>query len=130
MQRFLGLDFGLERVGVAISYGSLAEPLLILPNNDRLLAKIKQLSLDHNIDSIVIGRSENVMAKKTETFAKQLAQVIDLPLVFEDETLSSKEVERRLRETRLGKKQHRGPIDHFAAALILQRHLDENLPTV
>lgn len=130
MERILGLDFGSERVGAAISYGTLAEPLTILPNDEKLLPSIKQLCAANAIDRVVLGRSENVMASKTEAFAKELGKVISQPIVFEDETLSSKEVERLLRETRQGKRQHRGPIDHLAAALILQRYLDENVPTV
>ena len=130
MEKILGLDFGLERVGAAISFGTLAEPLAILPNDEKLLPSIKQLCAANAIDRVVLGRSENVMAKKTEAFAEELGEIIAQPIVFEDETLSSKEVERLLRETRQGKRVHRGPIDHLAAALILQRYLDENVPTV
>jgi putative Holliday junction resolvase len=130
MEKILGLDFGTERVGAAVSFGTLAEPLTVLPNDGQLLSKIKLLCAANQIDRIVLGRSENVMAEKTEAFAQELGQVIGQPIVFEDETLSSKEVERLLREARLGKRQHRGPIDHLAAALILQRYLDENVASV
>lgn len=130
MEKILGLDFGLERVGAALSFGTLAEPLAILDNNEQLLDRLRQLTADHRIDRIVVGMSENTMAAKTEEFAQQLAGQTGLPVEFEDETLSSVEVARLLAETRRGKRQHRGPIDHLAAALILQRYLDENTSAV
>ncbi len=124
-ERYLGIDFGLARVGLALSYGSLAEPLEILPNNDQLLPTIQARIQFHHITHIVLGLSENTMAEKTAAFAKTLEEKTGLPITFQDETLSSAEVQRLLRERTQGKRSHRGPIDHFAATLILQRYLDE-----
>lgn len=125
-ERYLGIDFGLQRVGIAISYGSLAEPLEILRNDTQLFAQIKRFCQEFRITGIVLGISEQKMAEKTQVWGQELGEYLDLPIYYSDEVLSSREVSQKLRETRKGKKQFTGHIDHFAATLILQRFLDEN----
>lgn len=126
--RILGIDFGLERIGVAVSFGTLAEPLEIIINNQTTITEIERICREQNVKQIVVGISENIMAQKSAHFAKQLQEKLGLPVTLVDETLSSVEVARRLAESKLGKRQYRGAIDHFAAALILERYLDENPP--
>ncbi|MCD8485059.1 Holliday junction resolvase RuvX [Candidatus Woesebacteria bacterium] len=123
--RFLGIDYGDARIGVAVSYGTLAEPLIVLPNDGTHWDRLREISLEYKITHLVVGQSENEMAEKSRQFAQELAETLGLPLAMMDETLSSKEVDTKLRSTRIGKRQHRGPIDHYAAAVILQRYLDE-----
>lgn len=120
----LGLDYGTKRVGVALSYASLAEPLLILENDDNLFNHLENLIHAHRIQQIVVGLSENDMADKTRRFAAILQEKTQLPLYFNDETLSSHQVHEFLKLHRL--KQRQGPIDHLAAAVILQNFLDQN----
>ncbi len=125
MNKVLAIDYGLARVGLAVSYGSLAEPLLILANDPELLPRLREICQQHQVDTIVVGISENTMAQQSRAFAEQVRQTTGLPVVYEDETLSSIEVNQRLRDTRVGKRQHRRPIDHLAAALILERYLEQ-----
>lgn len=124
-KRFLCLDFGLARIGTALSFGTLAEPLVILENNDQVLYKIAALIRQHNVTDLVVGISEKEMAEQSRKFGTLLQEKMQLPVHWQDETLSSVEVHHMLRQKAAGKKQHRGPIDHFAAAQILQRYLDD-----
>lgn len=126
-KRYMGIDYGDARIGVALSYGTLAEPLIVLPNDGTHWDTLKSLSTEYKITDLVVGQSEKEMAEKSQAFAEALSQVTSLPYSMFDETLSSKEVEQKLRQQRQNKKQYRGPIDHFAAAVILQRYLDEEL---
>lgn len=126
-ERYLAIDYGDARVGTAVSFGTLAEPLQTFPRNNSLFAHISQLCRQHGITHLVVGQSEQEMATKSMAFAQELSDATGLPYTMMDETLSSKEVQARLRETRKGKKQYTGPIDHFAAAVILERFLEENL---
>ena len=119
--KVLALDYGTVRVGVAISFASLAQPLLILPNDANLLANIVKLIQEHHISEIVVGLSENQMAQKTKRFVKDLQTVTTLPITFIDETLTSYQVHQWLRQAPV--KKRRGPIDHFAAAVILENYL-------
>lgn len=128
MQKFLSIDFGLARVGVAVSYGTLAEPLGVLPNDEILMADLKALIKQYGVTDLVIGISEMDMAKMSQEFGEKLAVETGLPLHLQDEALTSVEVQGLLREKSVGKKQYRGPIDHFAAAKILERYLDDYPP--
>jgi putative Holliday junction resolvase len=120
--KILGLDYGTVRVGVAVSYASLAQPLTILPNNSKLVEAIMALVAEHRIARIVVGESEGAMAKRSKEFADLLEQRLGLPIILIDETLSSYQVHEYLRGRRLKK---RGRIDHLAAAVILQNYLDD-----
>lgn len=123
----MALDYGLARIGVALSYGTLAEPFIILPNTPNVLEKIASLCIQHSIDRIIVGLSENEMAEKTQRFAQAVRGATRLPVEFIDETLSSVEVQGKLAEKNAGKKQYKGPIDHLAAAHFLQQYLDDHV---
>lgn len=125
MSRILGIDYGRARIGVALSAGTLAEPLEII-SPELAHARLGELVKQHQVSQLVVGVSEKEMAQESRTFGTALAASLDLPVFFTDETLSSVEVQKRLRSSRLGKKQYRGPIDHFAAAIILERYLDDH----
>lgn len=125
-KRYLGLDYGDRRIGVAVSYGTLAEPLEIVEKGSEATARIQTLCHQYGITDLVIGQSEGEMAEKSRTFGQQLADHLHLPLHTIDETLSSVQVHQRLHEaTPPGKQKYKGPIDHYAAATLLQSFLDE-----
>lgn len=121
----LGIDFGTKRVGIARSYGTLAEPLEIVANDDRLMSKIEMLVRFHKIVQIVVGVSEAEMAEKSRAFGAALQKQLHIPVHFQDETLTTVRVYEALKERngRVGK----GDVDHFAAAVLLQDYLDEHL---
>ena len=121
-KRILAIDFGTVRIGIAVSRGTLAEPLLILPNNEQTFAQLKKLFIEEEIEEIVVGISENKMAELTEAFAVELKKITDLPVHFVDETLSSHTVHQKLRTAKKSKRE--GDIDHYAAAEFLQEYLD------
>ncbi len=124
----LAIDFGTQRIGLAISRGSLAEPLKIIENsthavNDpHVVAEIKKVIDEEGVMQLVIGLSENTMAEKTRQFAEELRAQIKLPLKFVDETLSSHSVHEKLQFA--GRAKRGQPIDHYAAAEFLQEYLD------
>ncbi len=107
----LGIDYGEKWCGVATSQGSLAEPLKVVPTKN-IFAEIEKLKPE----KVVVGISENVMAKKTLVFVNKLKVWIKAPVETVDETLTSFEAQKiKKRE----KEQHA-----VAAALILNRYLD------
>ncbi len=121
--KILGIDYGTKRVGVAVSYASLAQPLEVLENDEHLIGRLGQLMAEHRVQEIVVGISENEMAAKTQEFVRRLRAVTPLPITFIDETLTSHQVHEWLRDAPARKR--RGPIDHFAAALILENYLQD-----
>jgi len=120
--KILAIDYGVKRVGVAVSYASLAQPLEVLENDEQLMARLRLLIEQHRVQAIVVGISENVMAERTQEFVRRLRAVTPLPVTLIDETLSSHQVHEWLRQAPARKR--RGPIDHLAAAVILERYLE------
>ena len=129
-KNILALDVGDRRVGVALadSQIKIAVPYGYLERSDKIIQQITELMLDHDINILVIGYPRNQSGEATkqtesvEQFAKKLAEIeIDADLVFQDESLSSVEAERRL-----GRVKDKGEIDAEAASIILQDYLEQN----
>lgn len=128
MQHVLAIDYGTKRVGLAVSRGTLAEPLVVLENDADLFNKITAVIRDEKIDQLVIGVSEGEMADLTREFAQDLEEATggEVPIDFADETLSSKEVMEKLQQKGIKQSVRSGPIDHYAAALVLEQWLEMN----
>ena len=129
-KNILALDVGDRRVGVALadSQIKIAVPYGYLERSDKIVRQITELMLDHDISILVIGYPRNQSGEATkqtelvEQFAEELAEIeIDADLVFQDESLSSVEAERRL-----GRVKDKGEIDAEAASIILQDYLEQN----
>lgn len=123
--KYLAIDYGKKKIGIATSDdgGEMAFPCMVIENNKTLLIEVKQLCKELKIGAIVMGESvdqngkPNAIAKDARAFAVQLEDVIDLPLYFEKEWMTSVHA-RAMQE---GKE----IVDDSAAALILQRYLDK-----
>lgn len=126
MQNVLAIDFGTKRIGLAISRGTLAEPLVVIENDSDTFNKITAIIRDEKITQLVVGISEGEMADLTRDFVQDLEEAVggEVPIDFADETLSSVEVQERLKEKGIKQSVRSGPIDHFAAALILESWLE------
>jgi len=120
----LAIDYGTVRVGTAVSMHTLADPLIVVPNDENLYENIIALCKDNQVEHILIGISENEMAQKTKAFVFELKKHTDLPMTYADETLSSYTVHNKLKTAKKSKRS--GDIDHYAAAEFLQTWLDEN----
>lgn len=131
----LALDYGTRRIGVAVNYGTLVEPLEVVGNKAGgealegvvtagALARIKALCQEHHVQQLVIGVSENQMAEMTGTFIKLVKAECQLPVITWDETLSSVVVKTRLKEAQMSQRQPHAAIDHYAAATILEDWLE------
>ena len=132
--RFLGLDHGGRRIGVAISdeLGLTAQPLLTLvhANARNDLRSLDRLLRRYACAGIVIGwpihlsgdRSPRAIA--AEKFADSLRAEFGLPVHLWDERLSTAEAHRHLDAVGRGLRDRKDVIDQIAAVLILQSWLD------
>jgi putative Holliday junction resolvase len=139
--RFLGIDYGTKRIGIAISDENqrLAFPKEILENNTHTLDKLSDIIKSENVREIVVGESVdfkgklNALSARIEIFILELKEKFELPTHKQKEFLTSVEA----RRPKDGKKYFSqsqahskikqiksGRIDASAAALILQRYLD------
>jgi putative transcription antitermination factor YqgF len=124
-QKILALDYGTARVGVALSYGSLAEPLTILTNDATLFSQINKLVAEHAVTMLLIGISESKTMERTIQFVGQLRQQVSIPIELTDETLSTQNARQKLQQT--GKTVYESQtarVDHLAAANFVQEWLD------
>lgn len=128
-KNILALDVGEKRVGLALgdSDVKIAVPFGHLERSDEIIQHLTEMMLQHEIDTVVIGYPRNQSGESTqqttlvEDFARQVSEIeIDAELVFQDESLTSVEAERRL-----GRVKNKGDIDAEAASIILQDYLEE-----
>lgn len=133
--RIMGIDYGLRRVGVAISddCGIFAMPVKTIETHDfsELINEIKQLCRDLNVEIIVVGLPINMngsagaMSESVLKFADTLTSTLHLPVNTWDERLSTTEVERVLvEEADMSRKKRKKIRDKLAAQVILQGYLD------
>lgn len=138
--RIVGLDIGERRIGVAISDSSrtLARPVGVLTRSAsdadalRLVAnEIARLAAEEDgVQSIVVGLPKrldgtaNDMTPRVQALAEQLRTASGLPVVLQDERLSSREAESRLAVREKDWRARKKKLDAAAAAIILQDYLD------
>ena len=134
--RFLALDVGSKRIGVAVSdeLGLTAQPVLTLerrrnPRED--LRSIGRLCRRYEVTGIVVGNPLNLDGKvtpqaiKIQAFAAELGDLARLPIHLWDERLTTHEAHQILYEAGHARQAHRRLVDQVAATLILQSFLDE-----
>lgn len=143
--KYLGIDYGSKRVGVATSdeSGKIAFPKAILPRDGKLLDSIQAICLEEKVGEIVIGESldykgqPNAIMKDILIFKTALMGKVGLPVHFEPEFMTSHEVSKNKKmmhdvinereDGRVGRKsQAKESLDASAAALILQGFLEKN----
>jgi putative Holliday junction resolvase len=132
--RLIGIDVGTKTLGLALSdvNRSIASGLVTL-RRTRFQADTQQLlelAETHGVGGFVIGLPLNLdgsagpRAQATRAFARNLAKLTPLPMLYWDERLSTAEAERALLEADTSRRRRAEVIDKVAATLILQGALD------
>ena len=132
--RALGIDFGLKRVGLAVSdsTGTLASPYktIVRTTRDRLFDELLQIMEKESIEAVVVGLPLSLEGKDTLTtrqarnFAQSLGRRTALPIHLMDERLSSAEAEHELNDADLRGAKRKTALDSQAAVVILRSWLD------
>lgn len=125
----LGLDIGEKRVGVARVniFVGLPVAIITLANNDLFINKLSDLVREYEVDTLVIGLPRNLKGQETKQsdyirdFCNKNIMSLGLPIIFQDETLSSVEAQKIL-DSGTVKNQD---IDSLAACIILEDYLKE-----
>jgi putative Holliday junction resolvase len=136
MGRIVSIDFGLKRIGIAISDAGkkIAFPLTIVEGGkkgvENTVAVLKPKAKE--IEKILVGypllMSGEVgeMAKLAALFGEKLQNELHIEVELCDERLSSKHADRSLKELSLSRKDRAKTVDMVAATLLLQSYLDKN----
>jgi len=121
--KYLGIDYGTKRVGVAVSDddGRVAFPLTSLMGGADAVREVVALAGSRGAEAIVLGESRNFkgepnpVMENIEQFKTDVAELSGLPVHYEPEFMTSAQA------TREGETKD---LDASAAALILQGYLD------
>lgn len=122
--KYLGIDFGLKRIGLAISEGDLAAPLKTIAVKGLIDAsqKVAEFVQKEGFSRVVVGLPEGQMGKNVLGFVNTLRKKGFNVETF-DETLSSKRAKQMMIELGVSVKKRRLE-DAYSAAQILQDFLD------
>ncbi len=130
----LGLDFGRKRMGVAGCDGTglIATGLTTIERTsfERDVEQIRNLVEARQVQVLVLGLPYSMdgtlgfQARHVLKFGKKLAKVLNLPVEYVDERLTSFQAEQLLIAENRSPSRHKGLIDRKAASIILQQWLD------
>lgn len=133
MPRYLGVDLGTRRIGIAISdpRGTIATPYATLPrsNDEYDAAAIVEIARGESVKEIILGHplkldgSVGDAALVTEAFRDKLKAAGGKVRLF-DERLTTVEASRMLRGKGMKAREQRKVIDKAAATVLLQAFLD------
>jgi putative Holliday junction resolvase len=129
--RRIGVDFGVARIGVAVSSvdGIICSPLATLQNNDEALGSLLELISEQEPIEIYVGLPLNLQGEHTQStvlaiaFAKQLFQSGVSNLRMVDERMSTRAAQSQLHASGKNSRQSKGVIDAAAATLIVESAL-------
>jgi putative Holliday junction resolvase len=123
-ERFLGIDYGSTRIGVAVSdpLGIIAKGIVVIINNAHT----------YSVSKVVVGMPFNLKGEKgqkaveVEQFIDRLVQETGVEIIRWDERFSSQTAHRTLIDmgVKKMKRREKGQIDEMAAAITLQSFLD------
>ena len=138
--RIMGLDYGSKTVGVALTdpLGITAQPLETITRESenklrRTLARLEAIVSEYHVDSIVLGLPVNMdgsvgdRAVKSLEFKEKLEKRLQIPVVMQDERLTTVEADAILDEMRVSRSERKQYIDKIAAAFILEDYMNSNL---
>ena len=129
-QTLVSLDVGEKRIGVAVADTGvrIAVPFTTVLVDGNEIQSIAEIVLKEGAKTLVVGYPRNQQGEATaqtnyvEKFTEQL-DILEIPIVFQDESLTSVMAEQRLKDHK--RPYTKADIDAQAAAIILQDYLEQ-----
>ena len=123
--QYLGIDFGLKRIGLATSDGNLASPFktIKVKSLKEAVEQVVKIVQEMELPKIVVGLPEGKMGQTVSGFINRLKKE-GLDVESTDETLSTQQALQKMIMLNIPKEKRRVS-DDMAAAIILQNWLDE-----
>ena len=122
MKKYLGIDWGEKRIGLAIAEGEtmMALPFDTISNINEILEVIEE----EEINEIILGSPQKMSGREADNpkwlnFASRLKEKTVCPVILWDERLSSLAA-----DALIGNKKTKAGRDEIAATIILQNYLD------
>ena len=137
MGRFLAIDYGSKRVGLAMSDPTkkIAKAYKTITNDslDALLLCIKNEIKINSVEKIILGLPIGMNGKNTSQtelvlkFNDILKNFLSIPVVLEDERLTSLHAKKSLVFQGFKTTSNKENIDSTAAALLLQNYINKSI---
>jgi putative Holliday junction resolvase len=134
--RILAVDPGSKRIGLAISdpTGTISNPLAVLNHVARLVdaAAVAEIAKTNDVGLIVVGQSldddcnPTFEGRRAGRFAQALMTQTGLPVVFWDESFTTRDARAARIAMGVSRKNRLGHLDSLAATVLLQSYLDAN----
>lgn len=139
MARAAGLDFGLKRIGVALSDEGkrIASPFGVVAcerSSEKTVLKVVALLEEHKVDAVAIGfpyqlsGRVGLMGDEVNHFVDLLKRHFSGEVALIDERLVTVQVERVMREAKMNRKKRSQHVDALSAVVILQTYLSQRAP--
>jgi len=132
--RALGIDFGIKRVGLAVSdrTGTLVSPLKTIERTtrDALFDELVGIIQDEGVEAVIVGLplalngEDTLTTRQARNFAASLERRTEVPVHMMDERLTSAEAEMELNDAGLRGKKKKMALDSQAAVIILRSWLE------
>ena len=134
--RIMSVDFGLRRIGLAISdaLGITAQGLPTLQRTSirKDIEHIRAMAEEYSVGKIIVGNpvghtgKATSMSRHAEDFAKKLEKRVNCPVELWDERLTSVQANRMLKTAGLSVNKRQQAVDRVSAVLLLQNYLDHH----
>lgn len=134
--KYMAIDYGDVRTGVALSdvRGILASPYTVIKETyqPKLVENILEIIKENKVGSVVIGLPRNMdgsygyRCDECRSLGEAIGKVIDVPIYFEDERLTTVMAHNVLSDNNVRGKKRKDSVDAVSAVMILQSFLDKN----
>jgi len=129
--RYLGIDYGTKRVGLALSdaLGLTARPFEVIPRSE-VIDRVTELVEEQSIEVLVLGLptslsgDEGTSAQQARRLGDELAEVTGATVEYVDERFTSRMADSALLESGMKRRDRKDNVDKVAAAIFLQDYLD------
>ena len=131
--RILGIDFGLRRIGLAISdsEGDMAFPLKTIHKQTReqVFTELQEVVEQRGVEAVALGWPLDLEGRRTlstrqaENFCSEIRSRLEIPVHLVDESCTSAQAEAKLREAGVPPKKRKAVQDQQAAVEILESFL-------
>lgn len=129
--RFLGIDLGEKRVGLAVSDKTnlISTPLKVI-TSENLLSELKLIVEEYKITDVILGFPKNMnntlgdSAQKALDIKEEIIEQLKVNVCLQDERRSTIAANKYMTDSNMSRNNRKKNIDSMAAAIILQTYLD------
>ena len=127
----MAVDYGARAIGVAVTdeLQIIARPLTTIQAKDNAVRRIRELCDEYDAEVLVIGLPLRLdggrgdAARRVEDFVETLKGEVSIPIVTQDERLTSRAADELLKEQGMSLRERKNKADEYAAAIILEDYL-------